>query len=64
MRHSPDAVRLRLPVDCFVLWPVNYSQHWVLAVLDRRNRSFLVYDSLRGYGHDQRKGTLEILKFC
>lgn len=50
-----------LPMNNRILWPLYYSNHWILAVIDYKHRSFEVYDSLRGYAHPIRKNRLYLV---
>ena len=53
------AVARAIPSDKTILWPIQYSLHWVLAVIHVNDRIFNVYDSLRGYAHGARTHALD-----
>jgi hypothetical protein len=51
-----------LPPDKTILWPVFYSNHWILAVIEKSTNRFDVFDSLRGYAHGPRHQQLTRVK--
>ena len=59
-----DVVEMRkhLPEDRTLIWPLQYSLHWILCVINRQTMRFDVYDSLRDYAHGVRKAMLMRVK--
>lgn len=53
-----DINLVELPMDKTILWPVFYSGHWILAVLEKDSRTFPVYDSYRAFAHRPRTTAL------
>lgn len=63
MAQATEAQKKRMiegcPGDRVILWPLYYSQHWVLAILDKRTRRWDILDSARPILHEPRAKTVK-----